>query len=1099
MKNRHKLIMLLWAILAVTFSNSRAQQIDLQISPDQETILVGQELRVRATIQNFLPDNPDFLHTWVDQTGYRKLKLGNNPDNVYNPAIDVSQNGNSKVDITLRVRDGLTKWNKMLIRPNGIANTLKLSDYVSTDPAVNSWFTISIPLADFGSTVDWTQVKNLEFPYSAGANHYDWDIYSIIFSGGPQPVIWMGPDHVNNAHNGNGGPGEVYAQWQIQSGGDATGTPELDCYVDGVLVGSATGYQVEFLITDLLPGSHEIQVILQTDENRIESNTINLVVLDPIVDLPVIEVHPEYTAGMLPVNQGFRVFGQVSGVSEETGVTTNLLIDDQVISTSDSTAFDFVAIFNQPGVHNWSISARTDQGVETVAGPFELQIILPENDTRLTLVEPENESVWLQNEILNLRANYQTELPGVQPWLEVSNPGTGYRKLKLGSNPDNLYSPRMNWIGTGNTMLDITVKLLDGNPNLSKLVICPQEITTNAPTLATYWQSATILEDGWRILHIPLAAFDPSIDFTALAYLAFPYSRNAGYFRLGIRDITFSGGDPLVWFGQDKLDNIHDGFGNPGQLLASLVTAAQAPVPVELLFFAANTYIGSLSDQNLSLPFLPDRPGEWQIQVYALMSDGQLIAGGAIQIQVEEAPDQSAIQFKIILSDQSSPTIQKAPLRYNKSFAYSLSLDDGLADAYDHAFQIMNGGYIAEINQHYEGLFLTDGCGNDIPFTGSLAWFSVNRDYSDIHINTPGYVSWTELVDMYNAGWDVLNHSYSHATAVGTDFYWEIDQNQQAVLNKTGIQMTQFVIPGGGDYQPYQAEAIAYGMNAIYAYKSNFEGYPKGLTVDASRDWRGISIYRGYKYDSYYDSTNIMTTIDGIAAAAAPDKHVWYNDFTHRVHLQDYAGSLRVETFAYYLSEIAARYGKNGTDAVWVASLQAVWEYLFVRDNTAVTMQQNGNEVLVSLQTGTIPDNLRTKALSLLVESAGSFTVEPVTAGLHVSYNGSTGLINLEWDRKQASLKAGILDHQEEVSDFQLQIYPNPVADYLYLGIQSEEPVTKVTIFTMSGQILYQKDIRISGGKVNYLINRSEIQASGICLLQIVSGSHQEIHKLILQ
>lgn len=458
---------------------------------------------------------------------------------------------------------------------------------------------------------------------------------------------------------------------------------------------------------------------------------------------------------------------------------------------------------------------------------------------------------------------------------------------------------------------------------------------------------------------------------------------------------------------------------------------------------------------------------------------------------------QSAITLRIRMDQAADFSLSKAPLRYNKAFAYSLTLDDGLADAYAHAFQILNGGFIEANRKSYPGLFFTDGCGNDVPFTAAVAWNSVNREYQDIHVNTPGYVSWNQLSELYEAGWDVLNHSYSHATAEGTDFFWQIDQNQRRVYEMTGIIMTQFVIPGGGDYLPYLNQARAYGMNAIFAHKSDLEGYPDGLRVDDARAWKGISVFRDYKYDQDFGTHNITDHVDATAANSTRNNHLWYNDFTHRVHLTEVDGSLRVETFEYYMQEIEKRFGKKGLDNVWMASVQQVWEYLFIRDHTPLSIRQNGRDLTVTINTSEVPDNLRTKSMSLLFSSATGFTVEVLTQGVRMQTNRQTGLINLEWDENLSSSEGEeILPPSDEAP--RMRLYPNPVSEEIRIEIGASAEPVKMRLLDIRGQVLYDREMPGQISPTTLIINRSDIQAApGTYLLELSTGQSRALHRII--
>lgn len=1354
--------------LCITFALSThifSQNLKITTDPATGEFLAGQALNLNAQLENFTPADPSFLHTWVDATGFRKLKLGNNPDNIYGPKLDVATTENTHISITMRVRDDLSDWKKMLIRPNGIANSIKLSNYVPAEIQINQWFTFQIPLVDFDNLIEFTQLFNLEFPYSGGANHFNWDIYSIIFTGGSNPFIWMGPGHLNNANNGNGGPGEVFAEWNNTGAGELQ-IPEIRLFANGSLVNTQKGLAVDFTlspeagtlqllfeawdkqtlissaslelqITDpgvpeigislltpsenqqfefqelvsvsteitgnldfgpdylqvkglpdgwrklkignnasslyspavnvtssgnthleiimkdadgtvdwskielrpngvssnpigmsyywsqreileadwvrvriplyafdpsidfsklinmefpyskgagsfnlqiqdirftggstdfiwfgenktnnlhdglgnpgqllaeliqadqggfthiqadlildnqlfgsdltapfswnienLTSGGHEMKVILQLDGQSIISQLVTFRVLDPVFNIPKINLSPGYDLGIIPVGTGFTVSGSLSNLVPGENFQCDLLRNNEVIASSTEANFSFPIRFPQAGSQEWSLRVLTQSGVEVLEGPHAITAINPAFSSQLSIANPqEAANVTIQSE-LSISSTY-TQLEAEEiPYLEILNPGTGYRKLKLGNNARNMYSPKLDVISTGNTHMDITLKLIEGTPALSKIIICPQEITTGAPKLSDYWDQAEDLGNGWKKLHIPLADFDAAIDFTSIGYLAFPYSKDAGDFKFGLREIAFTGSTTeVLYFGQNHLDNITDGYGNPGQLLATLVEAGQAPQPEFYYYFMDGAFIGTTASADSKLGWIAESLGSHQLVCYGFMPDGTLVQSAAVQFSVlEPVPENESIVLKLRFDQASEVSITKSRLRYNKSFAYSLTLDDGLDDAYGNAFKVLSGGYVAGNATTYPGLFFTDGCGNDVPFTAGLAWYSVNGNYSDLHLNTPSYITWNQLIEMYNAGWDVLNHSYSHSNDETTDHYFQIDENQKIVLEKTGINMTQFVIPGGNvDVSPYIEAAQNYGLHTIYAHKSNFTGYPTGIQTDGTQSWENMTIYRDYNYDSKYTSANITDRIDLISSEASTDRHIWFNDFTHRVLFGEKAGSLQFETFEYYMNHLSQNYGKSGTDELWMASLQQVWEYLYVRDHTTILTEWIGNELIVTIDISNIPADLRSKALSLNIQTDGNYQLEVSTSGVEFSSNTSRGLINLAWDLEAPLLKKGQLESLSENKQFlTVNCYPNPIEEDFLARINCPESGNhQLLIYDLKGTVRYEEKLNLPAGESTAALSKSGTGLiPGIYFVEIRNKTTRTTQKIVVK
>lgn len=207
----------------------------------------------------------------------------------------------------------------------------------------------------------------------------------------------------------------------------------------------------------------------------------------------------------------------------------------------------------------------------------------------------------------------------------------------------------------------------------------------------------------------------------------------------------------------------------------------------------------------------------------------------------------------LIVTFASSPTpesvsVIKADLKYNKDFAWSYSFDDGIVRGYDAAFKYMNGGYSSYLGQYFGGLYFTDGAGNNVPFRGGYAFYTRNSSYSDIHVNTPSYITWSQLQDAVDNGWNVFNHGYTSATvdnpediyyigdpgghATGSlDYAYELTQanfdiaNHITLRNNSGATTTPFnisqvILPNGDEN--YIQPAFDNNFKAVYAQNGVF-------------------------------------------------------------------------------------------------------------------------------------------------------------------------------------------------------------------------------------------------------------------------------------
>ncbi len=303
----------------------------------------------------------------------------------------------------------------------------------------------------------------------------------------------------------------------------------------------------------------------------------------------------------------------------------------------------------------------------------------------------------------------------------------------------------------------------------------------------------------------------------------------------------------------------------------------------------------------------------------------------------KDSSKSKTISFKIKLKSTDKVTIAVSPLKYNKHLAYSFTLDDGYRSAYLTAFPLLNGGKISNssINEWKidqggdgttsEGLFYSDGFGNKIPFKLALA---VNGgSIRDLPENR-GHLSWAEIKEMYNAGWDILNHSFHHATKHGTKYLTEVTENTTSIKQNLDFTMSHFVVPGGeGDekyYLEYEKEALANGNLSVASYY----GVGPVFKVDSKVDLDKMISARTF-VQSLKDTTSFKTmdkylkTIDSIVKQKDP---VWFNEFTHGTgNTNLWNLSMRFPDFKYYMTTLANKYGLKGNDSIWMAPWQEVY------------------------------------------------------------------------------------------------------------------------------------------------------------------------------
>ncbi len=360
----------------------------------------------------------------------------------------------------------------------------------------------------------------------------------------------------------------------------------------------------------------------------------------------------------------------------------------------------------------------------------------------------------------------------------------------------------------------------------------------------------------------------------------------------------------------------------------------------------------------------------------------------------------------IVITFESAPTasVTKAALKYNKNFALSYHIEDGSKDVYTHAFQYLNGGTIGSTT--YPGKFFTDGCGNDVPFKMSSSVFSFNNDQdTDLHDvdgeNTDTYLSWPEIIELYQAGWGIYNQGLTSSNSGDQDYL--IGRNHSYIKLKTqdatnnGIDPKIFVNPQGD----ISFSSPAFDLGYIAAFRPYAYGVPYlDVSIPATiTDIDSLKMGR----------TNLVGTVslgklaDSLNAHSDDSDHQWSSAYNKSVN--GGAGGYTFNVFKFYIDYIAANYGKAGADNIWMASEEEVLEYLTLYELIDINTEILGNQMLITFD-GDLPTDFRFYALSLLINSDVRIIDINVNGGENISYTNvaqldtTKALINLNWDGK---------------------------------------------------------------------------------------------------
>jgi len=1238
-----------------------SQQVSMVSPLNQAQFTLPVTIPLEASLTGVTYPEPTSLLVQNTLGGYRKLKFGYSPVSLYSPLQNVIAGGNTTLEITMKLTSGTVDWTKILLKPMGLGS-LSLQPYITAAGGLsNSYKVIIIPLADFPTTINFSQIANLEFPYSSNAAPFEITISCIKFTGGTTPFVWFGEGKTDNKHNGTGGSGELIAS--LVQGVTPTSYPQKVEFYSGITKlgeDQTAPYQYSWINPE--PGNLSVKArLIMNDNQAFESPASQITVLasqgpgfsvaltqptigdtlvppamvqlaaavqgllpnqpdqllvtnnltgyrklklgysatnlySPLVDvtatgnnvmeitlrdvggatdwskiqlrpggvgtlclLPYVSaaggVGPDWTTINIPLSDfistvnfaaianlefpysasagNFQLaiksirfkggatpfiwfgFGKTDNKHNGNGGSGELVATLQPgnptgdflekvefyqgsVKSGEDTLAPYTLTLNNLGAGNFFFSAKaiSHLGLSATSSSVPVVVSSPPviaSAMTVNITSPATSTSWLAP--LNLPVEFSTTgavAPGPD-YLKVTNTLTGYVKMKLGYSPTSLYTPLQNVIAGGNDTLELVIKNCGGPIDWSKIRVRPAGI--GLVNLGSYAAAAGGIGDTWKTIKIPLSAFDPTINFTALSFLEFPYSAGANNFQIGIQRVRFVGGSaPFTWFGEGKTNNANDGDGATGHMTATMVSPNLLAVDVMKVQLYDN---GTLASEDALAPFqltlLNPSPGAHSLQVKMTDTKGGVVWSDMVPVTVISTVPEGHLLLTVTF-DQApvNLTVNKAPLRYNKDFAYSFSLDDGLTDAYTCAFKLLGGGYSPVTLATYPGLFYTNGCGTPIPFRASLMWNSVNSAYSDIHLNTPGYVTWNQLNQMLDSGWAVVNHGYSHATGTTTDYVWQINANDSAIFSHTGRHINHFVSPSGD--AGYFPAAWEQGIVCAYSRTTNV-GSPYGLKVDNPVSFNQFMIYRDFKSDDVVTPSTIFQSLDNCANLSQNGNHYWYNDFTHHVSPNTVGGSLIFSTFQTYMEHVASLYGQSGTDRVWMAPGQEVFEYLKLRDACPVSWSQFGNQVRILINRDNTPANQLKYAMSFVINANANITSVDVNEAASLSVRGNTPvkLIDLEWTAPSSQQMRHPAPQQiNEVTNANpdkehLDIHQVEKSHTILVRVPGTSTQGNITIFDVNGRVIL---------KANYdklpehrqLTITLPVISSGIYLIRFTDG-----------
>lgn len=419
---------------------------------------------------------------------------------------------------------------------------------------------------------------------------------------------------------------------------------------------------------------------------------------------------------------------------------------------------------------------------------------------------------------------------------------------------------------------------------------------------------------------------------------------------------------------------------------------------------------------------------------------------------------QNINDIKVTVTFDSPPTthtVAKAPLKYNKTFAFSFQVDDGVVDLYDKVYPT------------FSTLFYTDGCGNDIPFTASSSLYvfqTPGENGPDMHDPLDpsfdnSYLTWDFISQLYNLNYGIFNHGVNGDPSITNKWMnYSIKRNRSFVRRKmfsitAGANVSKvFVCPN----QIYEWTQPAFD-NDFDLVLNNRDGGPIGFTGgdvnDGAFSWKDQQFFK--RSEAYRDKP-VLDYISTLYNQSVDGANYWGSLFTHGVPDVDNGDDYPKSIFDSDFASIASFYGKGGLDNILIASAEEIYDYLNVRD--AITLEESLSDNALEITfSGSLPSDLRFYAMSLLIDSDVTINSISVSGVDNFSKNESTGLVNFSWNDRVIEDAVILADDYTTIAETSMDKYDAWVAmDYIYTLPLDETKVALATRLCNIPGVIYE-------------------------------------------
>lgn len=334
-----------------------------------------------------------------------------------------------------------------------------------------------------------------------------------------------------------------------------------------------------------------------------------------------------------------------------------------------------------------------------------------------------------------------------------------------------------------------------------------------------------------------------------------------------------------------------------------------------------------------------------------------------------------------------NPTVFKAPLKYNKDFALILQMDGGDVAIHDQVMPYFKG------QGGNPGLFFSDGAQGTVPFKMDAVHYSFDEEGEDVHNYKPGFLNWSNMETIWAAEFGINSQGLNKTPKI--DPFVEVLRN----ISYTRRNTSQTIIQGGADMNIYVVPEGAPEQISV-AKQHNLAVYHSGATAANSPvRVENLPAIQGIELKRVPITTNFISQIQTLAEQSGPNNHyiaTFYNSGFS-------SPNISFDLFKAQMNQVAAVYGKDGTDRIWSSSATEIFEYLRMKELVNMQSSIQGNTLTLTFTGNNIPDYFRYYALSIVVEGESLITNMVVQQPDGIStytYGGTKALINMRWNGK---------------------------------------------------------------------------------------------------